>query len=59
MSLDHEREVLRSYANMSAPTVMFVLGARLGGKSPSGAGPPDGARAGFSIATVTLAASGA
>ena len=55
MALDHEREVLRSYGNMSAPTVMFVLERVLAGKAPACAllmslGP------GFSISTVTLAA---
>jgi alkylresorcinol/alkylpyrone synthase len=58
MALDHERDVLRSYGNMSAPTVMFVLERVLAGKTPECAllmalGP------GFSISTVTLAASGA
>jgi len=55
MSLDHEREVLRSYGNMSAPTVMFVLERVLAREAPECAllmalGP------GFTISTVTLAA---
>ena len=55
MALDHEREVLRSYGNMSGPTVMFVLERVLAGKAPERAllmalGP------GFTISTVTLAA---
>jgi alkylresorcinol/alkylpyrone synthase len=55
MSLDHEREVLRSYGNMSGPTVLFVLERTLAAKTPERAlltalGP------GFSISTVTLAA---
>jgi alkylresorcinol/alkylpyrone synthase len=58
MALDHEREVLRNYGNMSAPTVMFVLERVLTGKIPEcsllmALGP------GFSISTVTLAAAGA
>ncbi len=55
MVLDHEREVLRSFGNMSGPTVMFVLERVLAAKAPERAlllalGP------GFSISTVTLAA---
>jgi alkylresorcinol/alkylpyrone synthase len=53
MSLDHEREVLRSFGNMSGPTVMFVLERVLAAKVPERAlltalGP------GFTISTVTL-----
>ena len=55
MVLDHEREVLRYFGNMSGPTVLFVLERVLAGKTPECAlllalGP------GFSISTVTLAA---
>jgi alkylresorcinol/alkylpyrone synthase len=55
MALDHEREVLRSFGNMSGPTVMFVLERVLAAKVPERAlllalGP------GFTISTVTLAA---
>lgn len=55
MSLDHERDVLRSYGNMSAPTALFVLERVLDAKVPERAlvtalGP------GFSISTVSLAA---
>jgi alkylresorcinol/alkylpyrone synthase len=57
MSLDHEREVLRSYGNMSGPTVLFVLERVLAAKTPerallSALGP------GFSISTVSLASAG-
>jgi len=38
-SLDHEREVLRDYGNMSAPTALFVLERCLAG---GGAGPAGG-----------------
>ena len=53
--LGHEREVLRSYGNMSGPTVMFVLERVLAAETPECAlltalGP------GFTISTVTLAA---
>jgi alkylresorcinol/alkylpyrone synthase len=55
MALDHERQVLRSFGNMSGPTVLFVLERVLAEKAPERAlllalGP------GFSISTVTLAA---
>jgi alkylresorcinol/alkylpyrone synthase len=55
MALNHEREVLRSYGNMSGPTVMFVLERVLAGQVPPLAllmalGP------GFTLSTVTLAA---
>jgi alkylresorcinol/alkylpyrone synthase len=55
MSLDHEREVLRTNGNMSGPTVMFVLERVLAAKVPERAllmalGP------GFTTSTVTLAA---
>jgi alkylresorcinol/alkylpyrone synthase len=55
MTLSHEREVLRSFGNMSAPTVMFVLERVLAGQVPPLAllmalGP------GFTLSTVTLAA---
>jgi alkylresorcinol/alkylpyrone synthase len=55
MSLDHEREVLKTKGNMSGPTVMFVLERVLAAKVPERAlllalGP------GFTISTVTLAA---
>ncbi len=55
MSLDHEREVLRSFGNMSGPTVMFVLERLLAASMPErvllmALGP------GFTISTVTLAA---
>ena len=33
-ALDHEREVLRDYGNMSAPTVLFVLDRLLAGEMP-------------------------
>ncbi|WP_088347082.1 MULTISPECIES: 3-oxoacyl-[acyl-carrier-protein] synthase III C-terminal domain-containing protein [Rhodomicrobium] len=55
-SLDHEREVLKRYGNMSAPTVLFVLEQALAaGPLPERAllmalGP------GFTLSTVTLAA---
>jgi alkylresorcinol/alkylpyrone synthase len=53
-SLDHERDVLRRYGNMSAPTALFVLERALAAGLPERAmllslGP------GFSIATATLA----
>ena len=38
-TLDHEREVLRQYGNMSAPTVLFVL-ERLAKAGPSNSGLP-------------------
>ncbi len=41
-ALDHEREVLRQYGNMSAPTVLFVL-ERLIEAGPAEAHDPDGA----------------
>lgn len=52
-SLDHEREVLRRYANMSAPTALFVLERALAAGLPEKSllmalGP------GFSISTATL-----
>lgn len=52
-SLDHEREVLRRFANMSAPTALFVLERALKAGLPETSllmalGP------GFSIATATL-----
>lgn len=52
-SLDHEREVLRHFANMSAPTALFVLERALKAGLPETSllmalGP------GFSIATATL-----
>jgi alkylresorcinol/alkylpyrone synthase len=55
MTLDHEREVLRSFGNMSGPTVMFVLERVLAAEVPERAllmalGP------GFTVSTVTLAA---
>jgi alkylresorcinol/alkylpyrone synthase len=54
-SLDHEREVLKRYGNMSAPTALFVLERMLAVELPKKSllvalGP------GFSVATVTLAA---
>jgi alkylresorcinol/alkylpyrone synthase len=54
-SLNHEREVLKRYGNMSAPTALFVLDRVLQGVLPEKSllvalGP------GFSVATVTLAA---
>jgi alkylresorcinol/alkylpyrone synthase len=56
-SLDHERDVLRRYGNMSAPTALFVLERALAAGLPECAmllslGP------GFSIATATLARGG-
>ena len=33
-TLDHEREVLRQYGNMSAPTVLFVLERLMGAGLP-------------------------
>jgi alkylresorcinol/alkylpyrone synthase len=33
-ALDHEREVLRNYGNMSAPTVLFVLERLLADQMP-------------------------
>jgi alkylresorcinol/alkylpyrone synthase len=53
-SLDHEREVLRRYGNMSAPTVLFVLERALQAGLPERAmlvalGP------GFTVSTATLA----
>jgi alkylresorcinol/alkylpyrone synthase len=33
-ALDHEREVLRNYGNMSAPTVLFVLERLLADEMP-------------------------
>jgi alkylresorcinol/alkylpyrone synthase len=52
-SLDHERDVLRHYANMSAPTALFVLERALSAGLPKRSmlmalGP------GFSISTATL-----
>jgi alkylresorcinol/alkylpyrone synthase len=57
MALDYEREVLRSYGNMSGPTVLFVLERVLAAGTPERAlltalGP------GFSISTVSLASAG-
>lgn len=54
-SLDHEREVLKRYGNMSAPTALFVLERVLAGELPEKSlllalGP------GFTVSTVTLAA---
>jgi alkylresorcinol/alkylpyrone synthase len=54
-SLDHEREVLKRFGNMSAPTALFVLERVLGGALPEKSllvalGP------GFTVSTVTLAA---
>lgn len=54
-SLDHEREVLKRFGNMSAPTALFVLERVLAGALPETSllialGP------GFTVATVTLAA---
>ncbi len=54
-SLDHEREVLKRFGNMSAPTAMFVLERALAGALPETSlllalGP------GFTVSTVTLAA---
>ena len=54
-SLDHEREVLKRYGNMSAPTALFVLERVLTGALPQKSllialGP------GFTVSTVTLAA---
>jgi alkylresorcinol/alkylpyrone synthase len=54
-SLNHEREVLKRYGNMSAPTALFVLERVLEGALPEKSllialGP------GFSVSTVTLAA---
>ncbi len=54
-SLDHEREVLKRYGNMSAPTALFVLERVLAGVLPEKSllialGP------GFTVSTVTLAA---
>jgi alkylresorcinol/alkylpyrone synthase len=34
-ALDHEREVLRNYGNMSAPTVLFVLERVLADEMPT------------------------
>jgi alkylresorcinol/alkylpyrone synthase len=56
-SLDHEREVLRRFGNMSAPTVLFVLERALAAGLPEHAmllslGP------GFTVSTVTLAGGG-
>ena len=53
-SLDHEREVLRRFGNMSAPTALFVLERAMTGKLPERSvvmalGP------GFTVSTVTLA----
>jgi alkylresorcinol/alkylpyrone synthase len=53
-SLDHEREVLRRFGNMSAPTVLFVLERLLQAGLPEHAmlvalGP------GFTVSTATLA----
>jgi alkylresorcinol/alkylpyrone synthase len=59
MSLDHEREVLRSYGNMSAPTVMFVLERVLAGEVIPECALLMALGPGFSISTVTLAAAGA
>lgn len=55
MALNHEREVLRTCGNMSAPTVLFVLERALAAGAPERAllmalGP------GFTVSTVTLAA---
>jgi alkylresorcinol/alkylpyrone synthase len=52
-SLDHEREVLRRYGNMSAPTALFVLERALNAQLPERSllmalGP------GFTVSTVTL-----
>jgi alkylresorcinol/alkylpyrone synthase len=57
-SLDHERDVLRHYGNMSAPTVLFVLERALRAGLPERAmlaalGP------GFTVSTATLVARGA
>ena len=54
-SLDHEREVLKRFGNMSAPTALFVLERFLAGALPQKSllvalGP------GFTVSTVTLAA---
>ena len=54
-SLDHEREVLKRFGNMSAPTALFVLERVLAGALPEKSllvalGP------GFTVSTVTLAA---
>ena len=53
-SLDHEREVLKRFGNMSAPTALFVLERVLAGALPERSllvalGP------GFTVSTVTLA----
>jgi alkylresorcinol/alkylpyrone synthase len=55
--LDIEREVLRRFGNMSAPTVLFVLERALAAGLPERAmvvslGP------GFTVSTVTLARGG-
>ena len=55
MALDHEREVLKRYGNMSAPTALFVLERVLAAKCRKNRllialGP------GFTVSTVTLAA---
>jgi alkylresorcinol/alkylpyrone synthase len=57
-SLDHEREILRRFGNMSAPTVLFVLERALQAGLPEHAllvalGP------GFTVSTATLARSAA
>jgi alkylresorcinol/alkylpyrone synthase len=59
MALDHEREVLRSHGNMSAPTVMFVLERVLAGKAMPETALLMALGPGFSLATCTLAAAGA
>ena len=52
-SLDHEREVMRRFGNMSAPTVLFVLERALAGLPERSMllslGP------GFTVSTATLA----
>ena len=53
-SLDHEREILRRFGNMSAPTALFVLERALAAGLPERSvvialGP------GFTVSTVTLA----
>ena len=57
-SLDHEREILKQYGNMSAPTALFVLERALQSGLPEHAmlvalGP------GFTVSTATLARSAA
>jgi alkylresorcinol/alkylpyrone synthase len=58
MTLDHEREILRRFGNMSAPTALFVLERALQAGLPEHAmlvalGP------GFTVSTATLARSAA